>query len=186
MAAASAGPHTQVHINVKRAHQILGHCNENAMWKTAEYFGWKMLRGSLEPCKDCALAKAKQKNVPKEGTGEKAQEPNGRWFTDQSQLKPPDGLPGTKTTWSVTVDERTKVEVSTFYTAKNKFIEPFCKRVQQKKARGKPVKIIRMDNAGENRPLQERMRSAQWKLDCKFEYTACNTPQQNSLAEQSF
>ena len=112
------------------------------MRKTGEYFGWKLLCGSLEPCKDCALAKSKQKNIPKESTGEKAQEPNGHWYMDQSQLKPHDRLPGTRMTWSVTVDERTKVEVSAFYMAKNKFIEPFCKRVQQQKARGKPVKII--------------------------------------------
>ena len=149
----SMGLYTQVHINVKLAHQILGHCNKNATWKTSEYFRWKLMRGLLKPCKDCALAKAKQKNVPKEGTGEKAQEPYGRWYTDQSQLKPPDGLPGMRTTWSVTVDEHMKVEVSACYTAKNKFIEPFCKRVQQQKARGKPVKIIRMDNAGKNKAL---------------------------------
>ena len=78
------------------------------------------------------------------------------------------------------------MEVSAFFPAKNKFIEPFCKRVQQQKARGKPVQIIRMDNAGENKALQDRMTSAEWKLDCKFEYTARDTPQQNSLAEQSF
>ena len=73
-----------------------------------------------------------------------------------------------------------------FYAAKNKFIEPFCKRVQQQQARGQPVKIIRMDNAGKNKKLQERMTSADWNLDCKFEYTARHTPQHNSLAEQAF
>jgi hypothetical protein len=32
----------------------------------------------------------------------------------------------------VTFDERTKVEVSAFYTAKNKFIKLFCKHMQQR------------------------------------------------------
>ncbi|MGL4350010.1 MAG: hypothetical protein ACRCT2_05465, partial [Plesiomonas shigelloides] len=43
-----------------------------------------------------------------------------------------------------------------------------------------------MDNGGENLKLQKRMASADWKIPIKVEFTARNTPQQNSPAETSF
>jgi hypothetical protein len=47
------------------------------------------------------------------------------------------------------------------------------------------MKHIRLDNAGENKLLQQRMQSADWQglSDIDFEFTARNTPQQNHLAE---
>ena len=43
-----------------------------------------------------------------------------------------------------------------------------------------------MDNAGENKWLEQRCYSAQWKLDIEFEFTAKDTLQQNHLAELGF
>jgi hypothetical protein len=40
------------------------------------------------------------------------------------------------------------------------------------------------DNAGENRSLQKRANSADWKLNIKFEFTPRDTPQHNHLAER--
>ena len=63
------------------------------------------------------------------------------------------------------------MKVSGFYPAKNKFIEPFCKCLQQQKARGKPVTIIRME------ALHDRMTCTEWKLNSKVKFMACDTPQ---------
>ena len=46
-----------------------------------------------------------------------------------------------------------------------------------------PVKVSRCDNAGENIKMEDRLGSADWKLTVEFEYTARDTPQQNSHAE---
>jgi hypothetical protein len=43
-----------------------------------------------------------------------------------------------------------------------------------------------LDNAGENKLLQQRSQSADWKLNIKFEFTARDFPQQNHLAELGF
>lgn len=43
-----------------------------------------------------------------------------------------------------------------------------------------------MDNAGENKSLIAHANGADWKLNVDPEYTACNTPQQNWLAEIKF
>ena len=46
-----------------------------------------------------------------------------------------------------------------------------------------PVKVIQCDNARENIKLEDRLGSADWKLTVEFEYTARDTPEQNSHAE---
>ena len=48
----------------------------------------------------------------------------------------------------------------------------------------KEVKIIRCDNAGENKTTEERF--IREKRNIKFEYTARNTPQQNEKVERAF
>jgi len=45
------------------------------------------------------------------------------------------------------------------------------------------LKILRIDNAGENRKLQARCESSNWKLEITYEYTARDTPQQDSLVK---
>jgi hypothetical protein len=49
--------------------------------------GWTITRGFPGMCESCANAKARQKNVPKISTGEKATVINGRGFQDNSTLK---------------------------------------------------------------------------------------------------
>ena len=46
--------------------------------------------------------------------------------------------------------------------------------------------IIRCDNAGENYKLEKECNSHKYKFNIKFEFTARNTPQQNSLVEKGF
>jgi hypothetical protein len=65
-------------INVKQAHEYLGHLSKVTTRMTAKYLGMILLRGLLPVCKSCAIAKAKQRNIPKEMSGEnKATEFNG-------------------------------------------------------------------------------------------------------------
>ncbi len=65
-------------INVKRAHEYLGNLSKDTTRLTAKYLGMNLLRETLPVCKSCAIAKAKQKNVPKETSGaNKATEING-------------------------------------------------------------------------------------------------------------
>ncbi len=61
-----------------------------------------------------------------------------------------------------------------------------CQRIQAQTARGYPVLIVRQDNAGENKTLEKRLQSADWKLQVKMEYIAANTPQQNALVGVEF
>ena len=51
-------------VPAKKAHEILGHVENDVTRKTMNYWGWKVSRGS-HFCESCAIAKAKQKNVVK-------------------------------------------------------------------------------------------------------------------------
>jgi hypothetical protein len=136
--------------------------------------------------KSCANAKARQKNVPKISTGEKATVINGRWFHDSSTLKVYEGEKGSNKIWDLTVDEPTGIPFTGMYNKKNEFGESMCQRIQAQTARGYPVQIMRQNNAGKNKKLEKRLQSADWKLPVKMEYTAANNPQQNNLVEVKF
>jgi hypothetical protein len=72
------------------------------------------------------------------------------------------------------------------YNKKHEFVEIMCQNKQAQTARGYPVLITRQDNAGENKKLERRLQSADWKLLVKIEYTASNIAQQNTLVEVKF
>ncbi len=80
--------------NIKKAHELLGHNNENDTRQMANHLGWTITRGPLGVCESCADAKATQKNVPKISTGEKATVINGWWFHESSTLKMQKGEKG--------------------------------------------------------------------------------------------
>jgi hypothetical protein len=65
-------------INVKQAHEYVGLLGKDMTRMAAKHLGMILLRGSLPVCKSCAIAKAEQRNIPKEKSGEnKATEFNG-------------------------------------------------------------------------------------------------------------
>jgi hypothetical protein len=134
-------------------------------------------------CESCANAKARQTNVPKISTGEKETVINGQWFHDSSTLKVHKGEKGSSKIWDLTVDELTGIPFTGICNQKNEFVESMCQHNQAQTARGYPILIMRQDNAGENKKLEKRLQSADWKLPVKMEYTAANTLQQNALVE---
>ena len=84
------------------------------------------------------------------------------------------------------MDERTGMKFSDFFDTKNGMVEPTLERIHKWSQSGYNVKFVRLDNAGENRLLKTRSESNEWKMNLQFEFTARDTPQQNSLAEVGF
>jgi hypothetical protein len=56
-----------VRRDVNALHHIVGHTNYDSIKQTAEYYGIKCV-GDIRTCAECALAKIKQKLVPKSTT----------------------------------------------------------------------------------------------------------------------
>ena len=50
----------------------------------------------------------------------------------------------------------------------------------------KKIHKLCMDNAGKNKKLESRMKSVAWENPAVIEYTAWDTPQQNSRVEVVF
>ncbi len=70
--------------------------------------------------------KARQKNMPKISTGEKATVINGRCFQNNSTLNVHKGQKGITKIWNLTVDELTGLPWTRIYNMKNEFIEGIC------------------------------------------------------------
>jgi hypothetical protein len=184
---AGAGADTTAKMSVQMAHERLGHCGEDLTRKTAKLMGWELTPGELKPCQACAAGKAKQKNVPKASEHKSSKVSNERVYLDIATVKTPmEGPKVTKPHWRIIVDERSQLKFSDFYESKSGMVEPTCQQFQKWKDKGKAVKFVRLDNAGENKALQKRCESESWKLNIDFEYTARDTPQQNHLAELGF
>jgi hypothetical protein len=54
-----------IEIDVNKFHEMIGHCGVDHLNKTANIHGLK-LKAEFKVCKDCALAKARQRNVNKD------------------------------------------------------------------------------------------------------------------------
>jgi hypothetical protein len=61
-----------------------------------------------------------------------------------------------------------------------------CQRIQAQKARGHPVLNMRQDTVGENKCLEKRLQSEDWKPQVKMEYIAADTLQQKALVGLNF
>ena len=92
-----------------------------------------------------------------------------------------------KPNWRIiVVDQRIQIKYSKFFRTKDAMVEPTCEQLHKWQQSNIGITHLRLDNAGENKLMQTRCASKDWKMKCEFEFTARDTPQQNSLAEVGF
>jgi hypothetical protein len=176
-----------IKMPIMKAHDLLGHGDQEKTKATAVALGWTICRGGWCRCVHCAKAKAKHKNIPKDTDHDKAQKPGGRIFTDITSVRKPKKEPKTlfvsKRHMRILVDETTGTRFVRWFETKNGMVDHKCATLHQWSTKGMKTLFIRCDGAGENHSLEETLHSSQWKMPIEFEYTARNTPQQNHLAE---
>ncbi len=147
-------------------HRLLGHHSEMQTQQIAKALGILIAQGSMETCEACAMAKAKQKNTQHKSQGHgKASAFNERVYSDLSYIYGPNQKRAQKYVWHLMIDSATGLGTDSFYKAKIEFIEPACKLLQKWKSDGNEIKILRQDNARENKLFEERATSADWKLN---------------------
>ena len=104
-------------------------------------------------------------------------------YLDISSMRKPST--GGRQHWLMLVDEATKYKKSFFLKKKNEQVKPIIDWIKALNARHEiQVKIIRCDNAGENKVLETE--SDKNDLGIIFEHTAPGTPQQNGVVERAF
>lgn len=176
-------------MNLNKAHEVFGHMGEANTRRNCEHLGIKLKKVAFKPCKDCAIGKAKQKNVPKISQGKKSIKLNDRVMIDITTIKKPKkGNVATvnQGNWRMIVDEYSKKKTSHFFKKKCDMVKSTCDQFNRWKNEGKAVEIVRCDNAGENYSLEKMCNGNEYNLNIKFEFTARNTPQQNSLVKKGF
>jgi Reverse transcriptase (RNA-dependent DNA polymerase)/gag-polypeptide of LTR copia-type len=170
-------------ININKLHLLLGHACESTIRATAKHYGLT-LKGSYAVCTDCALAKARQKNVNKE-TSVVSTKPGERFYLDISSTKAR-SFGGAKF-WLLVIDHFTDMCWSMFLKAKSDLPESVFRlftELRQANLLSEPPTIIRCDNSGENEALQALLKSK--GFHAKFEYTAPGSPQYAGVVERKF
>ena len=169
-------------VDVNKFHALLGHVSEEKTRAVAKYYGVK-LAGKFNPCSACAEAKARQKNVPKNIADDRRCNIVGeRLHMDISSIKAK-SFGGAKY-WLLVLDEATGYAFSFFLKRKSDTGSTILKLVQDLQMKGKHVKKIRCDGAGENKATEQLLKAN--GLGIEFEYSAPNTPQQNGRVERRF
>ena len=169
-------------VNVNEFHCLLGHVSEAKARAVAKYYGVKLV-GKFETCSACAAAKARQMNIPKEiPEASKCKVVGEKLHFDISSIKAR-SFGGAKY-WLLVLDEATGYIFSFFLRRKKDTAQTIIRLVKHLRSKGKHVKKIRCDNAGENKKTEELC--LEHNLGIDFEYTAPNTPQQNGRVERRF
>jgi hypothetical protein len=158
-------------MTAQQAHSKLGHLGGLLTSQVAKDLGWVLTR-TIEPCKACAIGKARQKNIPKNlNESKENNDPKGKdpckWYLDiasvkqRDEVKPKAPYPH----WRILVDDHTGMKVSHFFATENGMITPTCKLFNRWKQNNVEVNVLRMDNAGENKALARACGSHKWKLN---------------------
>ena len=172
-------------------HVRLGHCSEEMTRKAAAQLGIALQKTPFKPCVTCGMGKSKQKNLPKSHEEEVEPAVGEHLHADSSIIRKKEKDGNVESSyvhpnWFMMVDAASGMKFSSFWTTKQKFIEPTCKLLHWWLTRGIALKKIRCDNAGKNKLWEACCKLVDWKLLLEFEYTAAHMPQQNSKVEVGF
>ena len=174
-------------ITMQQAHDHLGHMSEQATEATACALKIPIKDGALKQCAACAAGKAKQKCIKRIVTT-KQKLGQRRAFLDIATVRKKKGMPiPSRPNWRIlVVDQEIQIKISKFFRHNNDMVQPTCEQLNKWHQAKLGVTHLRMDNAGENKLLQQNIEGKDWKLPITTEYTARDTPQQNSIAEVGF
>jgi len=126
---AAAATNKRVKTTIKQAHEKLGHGNEDMTRQAAKALGWTLTKGTLNPCEDCSISKAKQKNILKKRKDDFMQSNKSCIFLDIASVKKKEGKKeAPKLHWCIMMNECTRIKFSDFYAKKNDMVEPTCER----------------------------------------------------------
>jgi hypothetical protein len=171
-------------VNIKRAHDCLGHLSKDAICMIVAQLGMELSRTAFQTVKHVQLERQKSAKLPRK-LREKATIFNGRVGHHLLKIRAPEGMKVTinKSNWHMMVDNSTGFKRSAFFETKNGIIEYMCQTMHFKALRGHPIQVLHQNNTGENVELVKTAKSKNWKLEFEVKYTARKTPRQNLHTE---
>jgi hypothetical protein len=168
-------------IDVDVLHRLLGHPSENKTRTTAQKMNVE-LTGKFSTCEYCVKGKARQKKVAK-STEKQSTHPFEKLYVDISTMATTSV--GGKKNWVLIVDEFTHMKWSIFLKNKSEFPQKMVNFVKKMSNENHQLKLIRLDNSGENAKFQELLADNNFG-HILFQYTAPRTPQHNGVVERAF
>ena len=168
-------------VEINNLHCLLGHASEAKTRATAKDQGW-IVKGRMTKCKDCAISKAKPRNVSK-ASGNKSTVEGEPLLSYLSSTKAVSA--GGAKFWILIVDKATDMKWSYFVKLKGELKGKVVDFIKELKSRdNKFGKYIPCDYAGENKKLHAAC--VVEELGITFKYTAPGTLQSNGTVEQTF
>ena len=174
---ATEGNNNKTAMTFQQIHDRLGHMSDATTRETAKRLGLRIKKTQTFPCAACAAGKAKQKNI-KQAETTKQKIGQRRAYLDIATIRKRQGMPiPSKPNWRIiVVDQRIQIKFSKFFKTKDAMVEPTCEQLHKWQQSNIGITHLRLDNAGENKLLQTRCASKDWKMNCEFEFTARDTP----------
>jgi hypothetical protein len=167
-------------VDVNKFHEMIGHFGLDCLKKTAQVHGLK-LKSDFKICEDCAVAKARKKNLNKDWKGG-SQVSGGRVYLDISSIR--DESYGGSCFWALSVDDYSDYCWSIFLKNKSGLKSKVMTLSTDLKIAEINVKYIRCDDSGKNKALFEACQAQGYGV--KFEFSGARTPQQNGRVERKF
>ena len=132
-------------------------------------------------CSDCAIAKARQKNLNKVwSSGSKV--PGERLFVDISSIRG-ESYGGTKF-WVLVLDDCTDYCWSFFLRNKSDLKYKVVNVIKELNGMDKKVSFVRCDDAGENKSFEQLCKNLGQGV--QFEYSGPRNPQRNDRLNRSY
>jgi hypothetical protein len=181
----AVAPVVMLPLSLEQAHLRLGHMSEEATRKATKTIGWKLMTGSMVPCESCAIGKGRQKNSPKDNGGQEAKLKQSRVYLDCTSFKDR-GSNKVIGVWRLMVFYPSQLKITEIFQSMSAMVESTVEKLGQMCRLGVGPIYLRMDNAGENKILADRIQHKHCKLPIIVEWTARDPPKQNSPAEVGF
>jgi hypothetical protein len=167
-------------IDANKFDEMIGYCGLHHLKKTAQVHRLK-LKGDFKVCKDCSVAKVRQKNLNKDWKGG-SQVPGERVYLDISSIR--DECYGGSCFWVLLIHDYANYCRSILLKHKSDLKSKVMTPLTDLKIAGINVQYIRCDDSGENKSLFEACQAQGYGV--KFEFSGPRTPQQNGKVERKF
>jgi hypothetical protein len=166
--------------DINHFHKLFGHCGQEILNKTIKMYGFKS-SGSFDKCEQCAIAKARQKNVNKQWLGS-SNLPGERLYINISSIKER-SFSGAKF-WVLIVNDYSDYCWSFIMKNKSDLKTRIKTLLTDLKIANRIVRFIRCDDAGENMTMKNDPEIKAFGI--KFEFLSPRTPQRNGKVEKKF
>ena len=162
---AAEGNNNKTTMTFQQVHNRLGHMSDTTTRETAKQLGLHIRKTQTFPCTACAAGKAKQKNI-KQAETTKQKIGQQQAYLDIATIQKQQGMPiPSKPNWQIIiVDQHIQIKFSKFFKTKDAMVEPTCEQLHKWQQSNIGITHLRLDTAGENKLLQTRCASKDWKM----------------------